>query len=200
MKKYFFLSLTLLFATLLNAQVSMEEIGDFQYIHGKEPGKSIYQISYIGLKGEQRGTDGQYGGSVSPNYSYISQKTKKGNVKYWRLGFTGRCNRLTDFTMKKGGKISIKLRDNSVITLIADHVEITEDSRYGTWFSPTARLSTVNFNKITTIGVQKVRFETFPMVFDVEYNDDMIGDFLKKAAPILKDKINSKTDRMSKGF
>jgi hypothetical protein len=38
------------------------------------------------------------------------------------------------------------------------------------------------------------------MVFDVEYQEDLIGVFLKKAAPILKDKINGKTDRMSKGF
>ena len=200
MKKYIFLSLMLLISTLLNAQVSMEEIGDFRLIHGKEPGKTIYQISYIGLKGQKGGSDGDFGGSVSPSYSYVSEKTKKGNIKYWRLGFTGRCSRQTGFTMKKGGKIFIKLFDDSVITLITDHVEISRDYEYGTWFSPTTKLSTANFNKITQIGVKKVRFETFPKVFDVVYDEDLIGVFLKNAAPILKEKINSKTDRMSKGF
>lgn len=200
MQKYIFLSLMLFISTLLKAQVAMEEIGDFRYIYAKEPGKTIHQISYMGLKGEMRGSDGQFGGSVSPNYSYFSVKTKKGNLKYWRLGFTGRCSRQTGFTMKRGGKIFIKLRDNSIITLITDNVEITTDYEYGTWFTPTAKLTTANFDKITQTGVQKVRFETFPMVFDVEYQEDLIGVFLKKAAPILKDKINGKTDRMSKGF
>ena len=49
-------------------------------------------------------------------------------------------------------------------------------------------------------GIKKLRFETYPKVFDVEYNVDEIGVFLKKATSILKEKINNKTDRMTKGF
>ena len=102
--------------------------------------------------------------------------------------------------MNKGGKILIKLFDDSVITLTTNSVQIKEDYEYGTWFLPTARLSDANFKKITEIGVKKVRFETFPQVFDVNYEKDIIGAFLKEAAPILKEKANSNTDRLKKDF
>ena len=128
------------------------------------------------------------------------EKTKKGTIKKWQLGFTGRCSRESNFTMGKGGKILIKLFDDSVITLITNHVQIKEDYEYGTWFLPTANLSDANFKKITEIGVKKVRFETFPKVFDVNYENDIIGEFLKEATPILKEKANGKTDRLKKDF
>ena len=102
--------------------------------------------------------------------------------------------------MNKGGKILIRLFDDSVITLITNSVQIKEDYEYGTWFLPTANLSDANFKKLTEIGVKKVRFETFPQVFDVNYENDIIGGFLKAAAPILKEKANSKTDRLKKDF
>lgn len=102
--------------------------------------------------------------------------------------------------MKKGGKILIKLFDDSIITLVTNEVTIKEDYEYGTWFLPSAKLSDINYKKITEIGVKKVRFETFPQVFDVTYDKDIIGAFLKEAAPILKDKINDKTDRLNKNF
>ena len=178
----------------------MEEIGDFRIIYGAEARKSIYQISYKGFKGEVGGTDGQFGGRVSPDYLYVEEKTKKGNLKYWKLGFKGRCNRKTGFTMKKGGKILLKLFDNSVISLVTHDVSIKEDYEYGTWFLPTAKLSNINYNKIIQVGVKKVRFETFPQVFEVEYEKDIIGVFLKEATPIIKEIINNKTDRMLKGF
>lgn len=199
-KVFVLLSFMLLLPTLLRAQAAMEEIGDFRCIYGKEAGHTIYQISYKGFKGNRNGTDGQFAGTVSPSYSYIAEKTKKGTTKYWKLGFTGRCERKTGFTMNKGGKILIKLFDDSTITLIANSVGIKEDYEYGTWFTPSAKLSEANYNKITQLGVKKVRFETFPQVFDVEYKEDIIGVFLKEAAPILKEKINSGTDRMTKGF
>ena len=102
--------------------------------------------------------------------------------------------------MKKGGKILIKLFDESVITLVVRSVDITEDYEYGTWFTPSAKLSEANFNKITQIGVKKIRFETYPKVFDVNYETDIIGVFLKDASKIIKEKINNKEDRLTKGF
>ena len=200
MKKLLFLSLIMLLPTLLKAQAAMEEIGDFRFIYGKEGSKTMYQISYKGFKGEVGGTDGEFGGRVSPEYWYVIEKTKKGTIKYWQLGFTGRCSRKSNFTMNKGGKILIKLFDDSVITLITNSVHIKEDYEYGTWFLPAAKLSDANFKKITEVGVKKVRFETFPQVFDVNYENDVIGAFLKEAAPILKERANSNTDRMKKDY
>lgn len=200
MKKVLLLSLIMLLPTLLRAQAAMEEIGNFRLIYATEANTTMYQLSYKGFKGEVGGSDGEFGGRVSPNYSYVVEKTKKGTIKYWKLGFTGRCLRESNFTMNKGGKILIKLFDNSVITLIANSVDIKEDYEYGTWFLPSARLSDVNLKKITNIGVKKVRFETFPKVFDVIYENDIIGKFLKEAAPILKEKANGKTDRLKKDF
>ena len=190
----------MLLPSLLWAQAALEEIGDFRLIYGHESGKTIYEISYKGLKGNRNGSDGEFAGSVGPNYSYVTVKTKKGTLKYWNLGFTGCCDRKTNFTMKKGGKILIKLFDDSIITLVTNEVTIKEDYEYGTWFLPSAKLSDINYKKITEIGVKKVRFETFPQVFDVTYDKDIIGAFLKEAAPILKDKINDKTDRLNKNF
>ncbi len=200
MKKVLLLSLIMLLPTLLRAQAAMEEIGDFRLIYGKEGNKTLYQISYKGFKGEVGGSDGEFSGRVKPNCGYVVEKTKKGTIKKWQLGFTGRCSRESNFTMGKGGKILIKLFDDSVITLITNHVQIKEDYEYGTWFLPTANLSDANFKKITEIGVKKVRFETFPKVFDVNYKNDIIGEFLKEATPILKEKANGKTDRLKKDF
>ena len=200
MKKVLLLSLIMLLPTLLRAQAAMEEIGDFRLIYGKEGNKTLYQISYKGFKGEVVGSDWEFSGRVKPNCGYVVEKTKKGTIKKWQLGFTGRCSRESNFTMGKGGKILIKLFDDSVITLITNHVQIKEDYEYGTWFLPTANLSDANFKKITEIGVKKVRFETFPKVFDVNYENDIIGEFLKEATPILKEKANGKTDRLKKDF
>lgn len=116
------------------------------------------------------------------------------------MNFTGRCKRESNFTMKKGGKIMLRLFDDSVITLVAQHVDIKEDYEYGTWFLPSAKLSETIFNRIIKNGVKKVRFETYPKVFDVNYEKDIIGVFLKDASQVLKEKINDKTDRMTKGF
>lgn len=184
----------------LRAQVAMEDIGDYRYFCGKDATKTIYELAYVGFKGDRRGTDGEFGGTVSPSYSYVEEKTKKGVLKYWKLGFTGRCSREFGFTMNKGSKILIRLFDNSVITLITNHVGIEESSERGTWFLPSAKLSTANYNKIVQHGIKKLRFETYPKVFDVEYDKDEIGVFLKEATLIIKGKINSKTDRMTNGF
>jgi hypothetical protein len=200
MRKTFFLLLLIMFIpTFLMAQVAVEDIGIYTCYYGKDSQKTIYELSYK-HGGERSGTDGEFGGTVSPNYSYVEEKTKKGVLKYWKLGFTGRCRRETGFTMNKGGKILIRLFDNSVITLITNHVGIEESYERGTWFFPSAKLSTENYNKIMQHGIKKLRFETYPKVFDVEYNVDEIGVFLKKATSILKEKINNKTDRMTKGF
>ena len=190
----------MLLPTLLNAQASMEEIGDFRLIYGKDATKTIYSISYKGLKGDRNGSDGDFVGCVSPGYQYTSEKTKKGTIKYWTLEFTGRCGRKSNFTMNKGGKIMLRLFDDSIITLVAQSVNIREDYEYGTWFLPSAKLSQTNFDKITKIGVKKVRFETYPKVFDVNYDEDIIGVFLKESSQILNEKINDKTDRMTNGF
>ncbi len=199
MKKFLLFSFVMLFSTLLKAQVSMEEIGDFRYIYGSNAGGSIYTIQYKGFIGAQNGSDGDFGGRVSPGYRYTTEKTKKGTIKYWSLDFTGTCKR-NGFTMKKGGKIMLRLFDGSVITLYANSVGIDEDYEVGTYFTPSAKLTEANFNRITKSGVKKVRFETYPKVYDVEYKEDIIGVFLKDASKILKEKINDKTDRMSKGF
>lgn len=186
--------------TFLRAQVAMEDIGDYRYFCAKDAKKTIYQLSYVGAKGDRRGSDGDFGGTVSPDYSFVEEKTNKGIQRYWKLGFTGRCSREIGFTMNKGSKILIRLFDNSVITLITNHVGMEESSGRGMWFLPSAKLSTTNYNKIVQHGIKKLRFETYPKVFDVEYDKDEIGVFLKEATSILKEKINSKTDRMTKGF
>ena len=41
------LSVIMLLPTLLNAQASMEEIGDFRLIYGKDATKTIYSISLL---------------------------------------------------------------------------------------------------------------------------------------------------------
>ena len=200
MKNVFVLFLIMLLPSLVRAQITQEEIGDFRCFYGDNAHQTIYSVSYKGFKGEQGGTDGDYVGRVSPSYEYIIEKTAKGNIKSWCLAFTGRCSRKAGFTMKKGGKILIKLFDESVITLVVRSVDITEDYEYGTWFTPSAKLSEANFNKITQIGVKKIRFETYPKVFDVNYETDIIGVFLKDASKIIKEKINNKEDRLTKGF
>lgn len=76
MKKIVLLSVIILLPTLIKAQ-AIEEIGDFRCIYGKDATKTIYSISYKGLKGQVNGTDGDYWGCVSPGYQYTVEKTKK---------------------------------------------------------------------------------------------------------------------------
>lgn len=201
MKKYLSFLLIFLFPVFLAAQVSQEEIGDFRLFYGKDSKQTIYSISYKGFKGEVGGTDGEFGCRVSPDYEYVEEKTSKGTLKYWRLGFTGRTSRPTGVTMNKGGKILIRLFDDSTITLLTENVRIKEDyANDRVWFLPSAKLTETNYNKIIKVGVKKIRFDTYPKVFDVTYDNDIIGEFLKEASRIIKEKLNDKSDRMIKGF
>lgn len=199
--KYLSFILSFLFPVLLGAQVSQEEIGDFRLFYGKDSKQTVYSISYKGFKGEVGGTDGEFGCRVSPTYKYIEEKTAKGILKYWCLSFTGRTSRPTGVTMNKGGKILLRLFDGSIITLLTRNVGIEEDSENGrVWFLPSAKLTESNFNKIVKVGVKKIRFDTYPKVFDVTYDNDVIGEFLEEASRIIKEKQNDKSDRMTNGF
>ena len=132
--------------------------------------------------------------------SFLLFSIREGKVTYSNV-MPDRLNaKVNTIKRSTGGKFAITLFDDSTITLIANSVGIKEDYEYGTWFFPSAKLSEANYKKITQAGVKKIRFETFPQVFDVEYKEDIIGEFLKEATPILKEKINSGTDRMTKGF
>lgn len=103
--------------------------------------------------------------------------------------------------MNKGGKILLRLFDGSIITLLTRNVGIEEDSENGrVWFLPSAKLTESNFNKIVKVGVKKIRFDTYPKVFDVTYDNDVIGEFLEEASRIIKEKQNDKSDRMTNGF
>lgn len=200
MKKIFFLLIILISPTFLRAQIAMEDIGKYTYYYGKDSKNTIYQLSYKKLGGQRLGTDGEFKGVVSPNYRYVEEKTRKGVIKYWKLSFTGRSGRKIGFTINKGSKILIRLFNDNVMTMITNDAGVDEINEYGTWFHATVKLSASDYNKIVQRGIKKIRFETYPKVFDVEYKYDEIGIFLQEADSILKEKINNQTDRMTKGF
>ena len=186
-------------SVISNAQGAQEDIGDYVYTLAKDNTTTLHNVSYRASKGEHFLSDGEYGGKVKPEYDYLIKKTKKGTKRNWRLGFFCKSYRKFGFTINRGGKINLKLFDDSIITLVAYDVDIEVDDA-GTWFSTLSYLSDANFTKITQVGVKKIRFETFPKVYDAEYSSDEIGSFLKEASKILHNKINSKTDRMTKDF
>ena len=56
-------------------------------ICAKDAKKTIYQLSYVGAKGDRRGSDGDFGGTVSPDYSFVEEKTNKRNSKILEIRF-----------------------------------------------------------------------------------------------------------------
>ena len=112
----------------------------------------------------------------------------------------------SECSVPKGGKLLVKLFDDSVIEL---STPISYEDNIGSFYSgyvvrtfriyPRYKVSEEQVDKIISFGVKKLRMELFPSNYDKEFTEDKIGKSFSVTYPLIKKALNEKKT-FSDGF
>lgn len=181
MKKQVILLLLLLCISVNSySQIERVNVGDYVYMRVIDNNFTAHSVSYRDLGGMHACIDESSHVKIRPSLYYSLEKTKRGIQKRWFLKFNLHSFKRDAFSLKNGDNLLLKLFDDSIITLITSKVDISSDE-YGTFLYFEAKLTDTELNKISSIGVKKLRIETIPYVCDAVYDNDEIGTFVINA-------------------
>lgn len=109
-------------------------------------------------------------------------------------------------SVPKGGKLLIKLFDDSIMELSTPLLYEDNIGKYNSGYSvrtyriyPRYKISKEQIEKITYYGVKKIRIELYPSNYDKEFTEDKIGKNISITYPLVEEALK-KNPSFSDGF